>query len=107
MGGGSRQQKRRRNEGDNMKGKIRRWEETPLRKYGVGSEGRGEEKIAGALHSDERMGGREGGRGGMGEEMAYLSSGYFGNMDSVLQTSFKVELALARSGPENTSHRLQ
>lgn len=32
MGGGNRTQTRRKNEGDEMKGEIRRWEETTRRK---------------------------------------------------------------------------
>lgn len=41
-------QKRRRNEGDDMKGGIRRWEETTLTKRGA--EGQIKEKSVGALH---------------------------------------------------------
>lgn len=47
------------------------------------------EKSLGALHREKMT---RGGRGGMGEGTVYLSSRYFGNMDSVLQAvSFKME----------------
>lgn len=39
------------------------------------------EKSVEALHREKMT---RGGRGGMGEGTVYLSSGYFGNMDSVL-----------------------
>lgn len=49
----------------------------------------------GALQTEKMT---RGGRGGRGEGTVYLSSGYFGNMDSVLQAaSFKVEPAVTRS----------
>lgn len=99
------EQTRGRNERDDMKGEIRGWEETTLRKRGGRRKGgeRGiKEKSVGAVHTEKMTrGGREGmleEERGRGEGVVYLSSGYFGNMDSELQAaSFKVEQAIARS----------
>lgn len=97
MGGVSGTQERRRNEGDDMKWEIRGWEGTTLRgeknegqkKRGVKRGGGIKEKSVGAVHTENMT---RGGRGGMGEGTVYLSSVYFGNMDSVQQAaSFKVE----------------
>lgn len=64
MGGVSGKQKRRRNEGDNMKEKIRGWEETPLRKKnGAGVNREGELRKRLCEHCMERKGGEAWERG--------------------------------------------
>ncbi len=92
MGGVRGTQKRRRNEGDDKWGRLGDGRRQHTEKNEEGGEKRG---VKGGLRKrvwehTEKM--TRGGRGGMGEGTVYLSSGYFGNMDSVLQAaSFKVE----------------
>lgn len=46
--------------------------------------------------------------GGIAEGTVYLSFGYFGTMDSLLPAaSSKLETAVSKSWPRNTSQRLQ
>lgn len=85
-----------------MREMIRGWEEASFRGKRGGGEGGITEKSVGALHTEKKTRGGRVGMGveerGIGEGPVYLSSRYFGNMDSVLQAaSLKVQPAMTRT----------